>query len=637
VADLREKSLFQVVREVARQHPLEVEHVLDGLLMRVPDVETRYRYWKEVKAALSDNNPETYAMDGACTLCRVLLGVLRLVLDNSDDHNAVMNTVYEYCYMLFQAIDQTIDGRQLCLAVYIQGPHVAEIVQFTGALPPAPSLEDLCRSLNACFEVPDPDDVLMGPHSLPPQSLPRPRGGRAGRAAREAKLKRLQSRKMDAIKVAQLTDIHIERNYAEGSQQYCGLYVCCKAVQGPGNAGYHASYQCNIPERTIRLFLEHVASLSPHLVLFSGDIPPHTVWDETEESQMACTETLTTVMKEILGDFVVYPTIGNHEMYPTNLFSMRFVNHTVSMVSNFARLWTDLAHFTDDQIETMNEAGYYTIVSPVNDKLRILAINNVYMYANNFYNLLNYYPVSLLPPTPGEAVVMKNNIRAILQSAVSNDEKVILMTHHVIGNGDFIVSEAVWWEELINEFADVIVLQVAGHTHTDEFRLIKSPDNTVRHMMYVNPSVDTHNTVNPSMRLYYLDPETFELLDYDQYYFHLPTYPDNTTVPEIVRLYSAMEEYPLADMSAGSWEALLKSFETDNDLLRTHIGHGKANARGVPSTCDDNCRRRHTCRQLHSRYDHYQLCAAGPVPTPPTTVSQTWPTLTTPAHRRPGV
>jgi hypothetical protein len=51
--------------------------------------------------------------------------------------------------------------------------------------------------------------------------------------------------------------------------------------------------------------------------------------------------------------------------------------------------------------------------------------------------------------------------------------QVVLIGHHVVGNSDYIIREALWFEQLTTSYSDIIVLQVAGHTHTDEFRLVR--------------------------------------------------------------------------------------------------------------------------------------------------------------------
>ena len=40
-------------------------------------------------------------------------------------------------------------------------------------------------------------------------------------------------------------------------------------------------------------------------------------------------------------------------------------------------------------------------------------------------------------------------------------------------------------------------------------------------MTYINPPVTTKTNHNPSMRVFYLDPVTYDVIDYEQYGFNL--------------------------------------------------------------------------------------------------------------------
>jgi len=149
-------------------------------------------------------------------------------------------------------------------------------------------------------------------------------------------------------------------------------------------------------------------------------------------------------------------------------------------------------------------------------------------------------------------------------------------------------------------------------------------------MVFVAPSIDSHGLVNPSMRIYHLDATTYELVDYEQYYFNIDVNGD-AAAPKVEHLYNATEEYDLPDMKPSSWMALLKRFETDQALLLKHRGHRNSNAGSAPR-CDDNCRLRHVCSHMHAHYDHFEVCAAGPQPATTTTVrvSPTFPPLERP-------
>ena len=47
-------------------------------------------------------------------------------------------------------------------------------------------------------------------------------------------------------------------------------------------------------------------------MLTSGDVAPHTEWNETLTSKFQCTETLAQMMGATLRNKRVLPTIGNH-------------------------------------------------------------------------------------------------------------------------------------------------------------------------------------------------------------------------------------------------------------------------------------------------------------------------------------
>ena len=49
-----------------------------------------------------------------------------------------------------------------------------------------------------------------------------------------------------------------------------------------------------------------------------GDVPPHTLWEETVDSQLDCSRTLTNAIQDILAGHIVLPAIGNHGLKYAN-------------------------------------------------------------------------------------------------------------------------------------------------------------------------------------------------------------------------------------------------------------------------------------------------------------------------------
>jgi len=628
--NLREMTTMQIIRQVARDHPDVVAHIIREVADRVGGVEGDI-YHRQLTTELE--NPT----DGSgCNACQVVARLLnawaRLV-----SYPEIESTVIEFCELLLTAIDETYNSKVICPGtVKTQGPHVVSIIRRTTS-------EEVCEALNACY-VQSPVDP-----NWPPRPTPREQQDSSdeievdtiGMRAESYRTKQSTDSKKKApgmVTIAQITDVHVELDYLEGSSNDCGLYVCCNPENTDNtNAGYWGDYNCNVPQRTVQLFLDKIESdLNPDYIIFSGDVPPHTVWEETFSSQYASTERLVEMMKATFTGRRVLPTIGNHEMYPTNLFSTKNMRtETVPLLIKFANLWKDLAQFDDESLNTFQQFGHYTTL--LQPKLRLLSIMTNYMYSANFYNAINHKPQTGDNLNDGEAIPVKQTIIDILTSARAAEEKVVLVGHHVVGNSDYIIREAKWFESLTSNFSDIIILQVAGHTHTDEYRLLFNADGTsVQSIVYVSPSVDTHGTRNPSVRIYELNDTTWEVLDYTQYYFDLSAYTGSTPEPVITKLYSAKEEYGLSNLNPQSWYALLFRFMNDENLILKHINNEQARAGSPATSCDSQCRLNHVCRQRYASYDRYLLCTQNfdpvttPAPTPVPTTRPTLPSLTPP-------
>ena len=52
-----------------------------------------------------------------------------------------------------------------------------------------------------------------------------------------------------------------------------------------------------------------------------------------------------------------------------------------------------------------------------------------------------------------------------------------------------------------------------------------SAKGEISSIQFLSSSIDSHGIVNPSARVYELDADTYELLDYTQYYFNLGAIP----------------------------------------------------------------------------------------------------------------
>lgn len=543
--------------------------------------------WIDENTVLVTVGKVTFNISGPseCSICKGLAKVIKL-----EDYSTLLPAVVDLCSNILKPLGVRVDP--LCTGLMaLQVPHIAKVLKDKRVTPAR-----FCEYINSCFPAPEKQKTKKM-NCKPCKPYP------------------IEDNCDSDLKVVQLTDIHVERSYALDSSATCGLPVCCLKKWGTGNASEFGDYNCNIPPRTIELFVKKVKTFNPDIILFSGDVPPHTMWDETAQSQMACTKLLVDILKRLLPNYNVYPIIGNHEMFPTNLFSQKYLSYTKGFIKEWIYLWHPLAKF--NQMKVHGSGSYSVILRP---GLRLIVFNTNYMYTLNFFNALNDLRL-------GEAYEMRKFVEQRLMEARVSCEKVILAGHHPPGSNDYMITGSRWFEQLVLEYSDVIVLMPAGHTHIDEFRMFYDSKKRAKAVLYVAPSMTTAGVKNPSMRIFELDRSTYVVNDYQHYYLNLP-YANGKYLKKawdlmITLLYSAKKEYNLPDLSPKSWDNLLKRFKTNSTLLRTHMAHSNANAQTASNgVCDDTCALNYICQLANANYDDYSNCldsvaAASATPPPP--------------------
>lgn len=53
---------------------------------------------------------------------------------------------------------------------------------------------------------------------------------------------------------------------------------------------------------------------------WTGDLPPHNVWNQSKSDQLSALDTLTGLFKKYFPNKIIYPALGNHEATPCNLY-----------------------------------------------------------------------------------------------------------------------------------------------------------------------------------------------------------------------------------------------------------------------------------------------------------------------------
>lgn len=219
----------------------------------------------------------------------------------------------------------------------------------------------------------------------------------------------------------------------------------------------------------------------------------------------------------------------------------------------------------------------------------------------------------------------------------------------------------IWSENyyrIVSRFNQTIRGQFYGHTHSDEFQLFfdhdqlnqaKSTDQltplTPVSVAYLAPSITTFvganpgeyiskrlgslkcrqfirflidSLPNPGYRIYEVDANTFELVDFHNYFLDLPeanakTRDDPTYTPSFEYSYNPIDHYAMTDLSADSWLRLAERMYQNITLLNDYLYLQKnkaGSAEMIASICpDDECKRRVVCEMLRGKSHDDDVCA----------------------------
>ena len=133
----------------------------------------------------------------------------------------------------------------------------------------------------------------------------------------------------DYYKVLQVSDIHLDMEYEEGTVANCNLPLCCRKLRDDDLvpvkqilAGFYGTTgKCDANIETVRAFAAKAKELEPDYIMFTGDNIAHSVWLVTQEEVIKATRMQIEAIQEKFGmDTPIYPAIGNHEKAPVDEF-----------------------------------------------------------------------------------------------------------------------------------------------------------------------------------------------------------------------------------------------------------------------------------------------------------------------------
>jgi sphingomyelin phosphodiesterase len=286
------------------------------------------------------------------------------------------------------------------------------------------------------------------------------------------------------LKILHVSDIHTDLKYQVGSLGRCNTKFCCRSESGvpqspedaAGEWGY--SYMCDLPVKTLERFVEVIATeIKPDLILWTGDNPPHDIWKESQEEVFNVTKIFVDLLKKYGYTNPVYPVLGNHDKFPIDLYKPGGESQLLKELGDIFKPW-----LTDDSYATFTKYGYYVQKHP-NSNLKVVGLNSMLCDLLNFELIRN-------PTDPDSGFTW---LIETLREAEAEGESVYMIGHMPIGDRFQSYECTKRFQVVMTRFSSVIRGNFYGHTHHDEFRLIKSyqDSNIVFDLMYIAPSLTT--------------------------------------------------------------------------------------------------------------------------------------------------
>ena len=531
----------------------------------------------------SKSNPPSLS----CNLCKSGVATLqKLAHVNPEILPDVMGTICD-TFGVFALLNYKQEcKRTLSKAVY--GGPITEVLSAANLTEGAIDAQGICGQIPALNLCPKPserfsDDFLnnwfRGKRHAPKHVTKR------WAQIKQRKDSQPKTPKSQLLRVPHLTDLHLDGRYMVGTESDCtyGETVACCRVNSYNLTKYHGEFvhgrlpdadivhkanywgslECDTPWSLMANSFQALKELGGErgwdFTIFTGDLVVHDdLYRYSHDLVEYSEQSIYDMFKHYLGDTPLIPSLGNHDTSPENIMAPDSLPYGMGNeyqwdVEYIAELWSSKNWLNKKQTnQVRTHQGAYSI-SP-RKGFRIIALNTDFWYYINFYNYINM-----------ENPDMSGNLRFLtdeLLAAEEAGERVWIIGHVLTGwSGEEALNRpGNLFYQIVSRFAPHTLAHIFfGHTHEDHFQLFyfndngasltadRSTKNAVA-QAFIAPSITPYVKLNPAIRVMHVDPETYEVMDYDQYYSQIAEYDDIIHKklnhgPVWRHLYSARDAY----------------------------------------------------------------------------------------------
>lgn len=196
------------------------------------------------------------------------------------------------------------------------------------------------------------------------------------------------------------------------------------------------------------------AEVKPDMVVWTGDITPHDIYEYTIGEVQEYTEHFSNWMKTALKDYPVYPVEGNHDFELANSQRYHPKDPMIDFTLEHWKQW-----LTPEAQTEFAKNGHYSQPLKLADgsvvpNARFIGINTEAAYFQQIYNLSMHF----------DATGVLDWLEATLAEMEKNGEIAILAGH--IPNGDASINAfVVRYQAILERYQHIVRTQVYGHVH----------------------------------------------------------------------------------------------------------------------------------------------------------------------------
>lgn len=365
------------------------------------------------------------------------------------------------------------------------------------------------------------------------------------------------------------SDLHWNMKYEAGTSDDCGTIVCCSNDSGVApsedkSAGKWGDYRC---DANPKLFHQIIYTLnmtgSPDFIIWTGDNTAHSIEKDPHVTTNA-TVAITEFIENHSPDSVIFPIHGNHEFNPMNVQDFnKKIDPVIEYVSEAWSKW-----LTPEVKEEYLKKTYYSYDAVTHPDTtpefkrkmtgtRIIAMNTQNCYFFNF---------QLVGQTndPGQELEW---LEATLRDVEAKNEVAIIVGHISPGVPDCLSVVSLRLRALMDRFQHVVRLNLFGHTHNEEFEVVRSVgDGKPINVNHLTPSFTTFTGRNPSFRAITLDVKTKLPVKIQTYTVFLDKANVDDENAKFVFSHELASEYRMDDLRPSNFLNITTRFMTDEDL-----------------------------------------------------------------------